>query len=134
MWSNRILVLGAAAVGATAMMVGPTAAPAGADPCAPMAGPTPGCMPPNTVGAPEGAGVQDGADNPPVGDPVSAELCAPDVAPTPGCTPPGTPPPDTAAMAQTGPPPNPCNDSGYFMSNIAICMNPQIVGEAQPAA
>jgi hypothetical protein len=132
MWSNRILVLGAAAVGAAAMMVGPTAASAGAEPCVPTAdNPTPGCMPPNTVGAPEGAGDLPAMD-PPVGAAASADVCGPAIAPTPCGVPGDVPPADTAAMAGS-PPPNPCNDSAYFMANIAICMNPQIVGEAQPA-
>jgi hypothetical protein len=103
-----------------------------------MVAPTPGCTPPeapppNDTGAPEGAGAP-AATDPPVGSPASAEFCAPMVAPTPGCIPPGAPPPNTAGMAEAGPPPNPCNDLGYFLANQAVCMNPQIVGEAQPAA
>jgi hypothetical protein len=53
MWSQRILILGAAAVGAAAMTVaGPIAAPAHAAPCAP--GQYIGCepVPPADAGAP----------------------------------------------------------------------------------
>jgi hypothetical protein len=41
----------------------------------------------------------------------------------PGCIQ-DTPPP--AGMAESPPPPNPCNDIGYFLSNQAVCMNPQV--------
>jgi hypothetical protein len=136
MWSNRMLVLGAAAVGAAAMMVGPTAAPAGAEPCAPAVVPAPACTPPgappiNSPGAPEAAGAPEGAGDlpamdPQVGEPASAEVCGPAVAPTPCGVPAEAPPPNTAAMADSPPPPpNPCTDIGYFMSNQAVCMNPQ---------
>ena len=135
MWSNRMLVLGAAAVGAAAMMVGPTAAPAGAEPCAPMVAPTPGCTspgapPPNTPGSPEAAGAPEGAGDfpamdPPVGEPASAEVCGPAVAPTPCGVPSEAPPANTAAMAESPPPYDPCDDPGFFQSNQAVCMNPQ---------
>jgi hypothetical protein len=138
MWSNRMLVLGAAAVGAAALMVGPAAAPASAEPCAPMVAPTPGCTapdvpPPNTAGAPEGAGGP-GATEPPTGEAAAAPICPTEPVLVPGCVPAEGPPPATALADSPQPPPNPCNDVGYFMSNTAICMNPQIAGEAQPAA
>ena len=62
---NRILILGAAAVGAFAVTVAsPTATPAHAEPCAPSVVPAPGCdapapPPPNSVGVPEGGPVCD---------------------------------------------------------------------------
>jgi hypothetical protein len=133
-----MLILGAAAVGAAAMIVGPTAAPAGAEPCAPMVVPTPGCTspdapPPNSPGAAEAAVAADIPDDPAAAPAVqpAGPVCPPNMPWEQACIQ-DTPPP--AGMALAPPPPNPCNDAGYFMSNTAICMNPQIAGEAQSGA
>jgi hypothetical protein len=137
MWSNRMLVLGAAAVGAAAMMVGPAAAPASAEPCAPMVAPTPGCTPPD-VPPPNGTGAGEAAIDPnaPLYDPIvppagqPAGVMCPTGVVSPLCAVPPEAQPD-ADMGQA-PPPNPCDDIGYALKNNAECMTPP-VGEAQAA-
>jgi hypothetical protein len=87
MWSTRMLSLCAAALGAAAMMIGPTAAPAYAEPCAPAIVPAPECAPPGPPPI-ESPGVAEAGPSPnPCNDlgyfDANQAICAPEFAATP---------------------------------------------------